>query len=408
MVKEVLIIGGGASGMVTAIIAARNGAKVAIIEQQSEYGKKILATGNGRCNYTNMDMKAEYFYSKNIDFVENFVNEYSTDAILDFFESIGISPRVRDGYVYPRSDQSLAIREALQAEMFRLGVEILWETKVMKIKCGKDSEDTFEIYTNKGNFIASKCILATGGNSGLSKKIEMKGYDLVKDTNHSLTSLSPALVGLKSNEVFFKRLSGIRTDANISICVDGANIKSESGELQLTDYGISGIPVFQISRIAGMALSENKQVSMKIDFVPHLSYEKFICQLESRKSIFIDAKMKNFINGLFKDKLALFLLEKANLTLSTQVCDITEEELERFASLCKNITVDITGINDYSKAQVTAGGVDLSEINDTFESKLHPNLYIIGEVLDVDGICGGYNLHFAWGSGIKAGLSCSQ
>lgn len=408
MIKEVLIIGGGASGMVAAIIAARNGAKVTILEQQNEYGKKILATGNGRCNYTNMDISPAYFYSENMSFVEEFISEFSTESVLEFFHTIGISPRVRDSYVYPWSDQSLAIREALQTEMFRQGVEMHCGVVVHKLIVPSKDSETYTLETSNGTFRCHKCIIATGGNSGLSPKMEKKGFDLVKDTNHSIGNLCPALVGLKTNATFFKRLSGVRTDARIKLMVDNQLCAEETGELQLTDYGISGIPVFQISRVAGMNLINEKSVKAVVDFVPHLSIEQYIELLVARIELFKGSKMKAFINGLFKDKLALFLLEQSDLTLSTQVCDITKEEIEQFAYTCKNLTIDIIALNDYSKAQVTAGGISLNEISSEFESQLHKNLYFIGEVLDVDGICGGYNLHFAWGSGIKAGFAVAN
>lgn len=428
--SEIVVIGGGAAGMCAAIVAARMGGEVTLLEQNTELGKKILATGNGRCNYTNMDMDREYFYSstsqiieprkisfddssiKDIvegtgeytcgpDFLEGFLEDFPTDRILKFFSDLGISPRERDGYVYPFNDQATAIREALAGELFRLGVKVVCGCSVDSISI---DESQYTINTKQGIYTTNKCILATGGNSGLSPKTEHRGYDLIANTKHHLVPMIPALTGLKCEERFFKRLSGVRSDATVSIYIDGKNLGSDTGEVQLTDYGISGIPVFQISRFAGLGLQQEKEVTATLDFVPHMNMEEFIEFLTHRKELFEGSKFKLFLNGLFKEKLGLFLMEESGFTLSTQVSDITKEELKNFGKICKNLTVKVIGINDYSKSQVTAGGVPLTEIADTFESKLHKGLYLVGEVLDVDGICGGYNLHFAWGSGIHAGL----
>lgn len=410
MINEVLIVGGGAAGMMAAIAAARNGAKVTILEQNNELGKKILATGNGRCNYTNTNIYKEAYYSSDMEFVEDVIKEYPTSTIIEFFESIGISPRYRGDYVYPWNDQALSIREALQGEIFRLGVEIKWETIVQTIEISqdKDSKHLYRIHTNNGVYTGNVCILATGGESGLSPKVVKKGFDLIPYTKHSVTNLSPALVGLKSSASYFKRLAGVRCDGAIRLYVDNKQVKSEVGEIQLADYGISGIPVFQVSRIAGMALQNNQSVKAVMDFIPQYSEDELYELLNKRKELFKERKMKSFMNGLFKEKLGLFLLEQCDLTVSTHVYDITNDKMRQFAHRCKNVDVDITGINDYNKAQVTAGGVTLQELKQTYESKLHKGLYFVGEVLDVDGICGGYNLHFAWASGLKAGGSCSN
>lgn len=407
MMNEVIVIGGGASGMVTAIIAARKGKKVTIIEQNNQMGKKILATGNGRCNYTNTDMGVQHYYSSEVDLLAPFLEEFPTKIVLDFFESIGIYPKNRGGYLYPFNDQAVAIREALQSEMYRLGVSLKWEEVVEEIDFIKDenSKSIIVIKTNKDLYHTNKCVLATGGNAGLGNKVLKGGFDLVENTKHVLTPLSPALCGLKSKDLNFKKLSGIRTDARVHILIDNNFVRSDIGELQLTDYGISGIPVFQISRIAGMALNEKRDIKVILDFIPNYSQEEFAEILIKRLSIFKGRKTKEYMNGLFKEKLASYLLEGSNLTKITHVCDITNEDITHFVKHCKNIMIKINGINDNNKAQVTAGGISLNEVNSNFESKLHKNLYFTGEVLDVDGICGGYNLHFAWASGIRVGMN---
>lgn len=411
MKNDVIVIGGGAAGMVAAICAARNGANVTIIEQNNMLGKKILATGNGRCNYTNKVLNTTHFFGEDIAKLSSFFTDYSPKKIIEFFETLGINPKYRGDYVYPQNDQAMSIALALQLELFSLNVKQNTEEEVYNIifnckpKNKDDHSSKIKIITNKDTYYTMNCILATGGNSGLPSKIKMKGYDLIKDTRHSLTPLSPALTGLQCKEPFFKRVSGVREEAKVSLYLDTIYQGHDLGEVQLTDYGISGIPVFQLSRIAGIGLKQNKTVSIVVDFAPQYSQEEYLKFLWNRKKHLQDKNFKSFLNGLFKEKLGLLLMEQSGFTLSTQVCDITKEELNRFAACIKMFKLTVVGINDYNKAQVTAGGVPLAEIDENFQSTLHKGLYLTGEVLDVDGICGGYNLHFAWASGMKVGNS---
>ncbi len=402
MSKRIVVVGGGASGMVAGIVAARNGANVMIIEQKPELGKKILATGNGRCNYTNLELSSECYYCNDNGFISHVIDNYPTQKILDFFESIGILPKDKDGYIYPFSEQASAIRNALEQELIHLGVKIITDTAVESIK-------NHEVKTWNKAYVCDAVILATGGASGLPKNTQYIGYDLLKDTKHKVTTLSPALVALKGAGKFYKKIAGIRTNAAVSALVDGVQIRTEIGELQLTDYGISGIPVFQISRIVTQALAKKKKdVIVKIDFMPQVSKSDLLDLLNKRRDTLHHRTMNELCNGLWKDKLIDFLLSTAGISGNEKALDVKYEYWVKFVNICKEFEVKILDSNPFAQSQVTAGGVPVTEVSENMESKFHNHLYLTGEVLDVDGICGGYNLHFAWATGIIAGEAASK
>ncbi|MFI3208041.1 MAG: aminoacetone oxidase family FAD-binding enzyme [Eubacteriales bacterium] len=410
MRKKILVIGGGASGMVAAIMAARQGADVTIIEQQSELGKKILATGNGRCNFTNLSIDVDDYYCEETEMLSGILETYTPDVIIDFFESIGVLARERNGYIYPTTDQASNIRDALVAELELLQVKIYLEMPVSKIICATNKNPLFQVdvETQIKKFSGEGLILATGGKSGLHKSIEYHGFSLIQDTKHTLTILSPALVALIGKGKFYKKLAGIRTDVCVTALVNQQPIRSEIGEIQLTDYGISGIPVFQISRILTQELSKQAQgkehnFSVEIDFMPDYSMQELMEYFLYRKDQFMERRMKQFLLGVLKDKLASFLLYTARIDENAFIKNISTLELEKLCRICKTFSVQIEGMKEFSQSQVTAGGVPMSEVTEYLESDFHKGLYFTGEILDVDGICGGYNLHFAWASAMLVG-----
>ena len=404
--KKVLVIGAGASGMVAAIVAARRGAHVTLLEQKNELGKKILATGNGRCNFTNTHLTKECYYSKNDTFIEQLLANYSTQRIVSFFNEIGILHRERNGYIYPFTDQATAIRQALSNEIKALGIEVHLETTVLSLHL----RNPYKVITNNRTFTCDSLIIATGGKSGLTKKDTKDGYALLSNTKHHVTTLSPALVALIGEGTFYKKIAGIRTDVAVTAVLNGKKIRTEEGELQLTDYGVSGIPIFQISRILTQALAENpkQQASVLLDFFPTMSETVLTQFLLERAEKFSQKTMDAFLLGLLKDKLSAFLLSVARIEGNTLVGNVTEKHMKMFVHICKGFEVRIQEAKGFAQSQVTAGGVSLEEISTQMESIFHPNLYFTGEVLDVDGICGGYNLHFAWATGMIAGTASTK
>lgn len=431
--KHIIIIGGGAAGMVAGILSARNGSKVTIIEQQSELGKKLLVTGNGRCNLTNLFLTKNCFYStsyhENSSYLcgedsfslDSLLETYSPQKIIDFFQSIGILTKDRNGYVYPLTDQASSIKKALISELESLHVTMLTNTlgtfkassensqiQVSLTKLEAKNEKPFnnkqtmtKINTSEKEqiLVGDALIISTGGKSGITNKNAQDGYFVLKNMKHRLTNLSPALVPIIGQGDYFKKLSGIRTEVNMKLWINHELVKTEGGELQLTDYGISGIPVFQISRIITQEL-KNKQVpiTVELDFMPRYNTNQLLILFNQRRALFGEKNMEQFMNGLFHDKLGSFLLKYAGISEKIKVKTISEKEYNHLLKLSKSFPVDVKGSKDFLQSQVTAGGIPLTEVKETLESKYHKNVYFTGEILDVDGICGGYNLHFAWAS----------
>jgi len=461
--KDIAIIGGGASGLMAAIIAARNGAKVVILEHMDIVGKKILATGNGKCNYTNINWQPEFFISDNMEFSWEVVNRLPVEETLLFFERLGVYPKNKGGYIYPNSNQASSVREVLLSEVNRLKIEIMTLTEVskieqnngeinsvfnitynyikpkesknikgnknLKLKNIKSNENTILNYkeidskinnaSNKKyilednfdkefNIQAKKVIIATGGKSAMHTGSDGSGYKLAKDLGHSIIKTVPALVQLRGSEQFFKQLSGVRIDAEVNLYINKKQIASDRGELQFTDYGISGIPVFQISRYASKAISKGDGVCVYIDFMPKYSSAELFEILDNRKNYNNHKTLKEFFIGMFPDKFISVLLNKCSLLSEQKVYEINAKTLRLLTKELKEFKINIVETNSFKNAQVTAGGVNTKEVNiKTLESNVVKNVYFCGEILDVDAICGGYNLQWAWSSGYVAGLSAA-
>ena len=404
--KNVIIVGGGASGLVAAISAAREGAKVTILEQKDRVGKKILSTGNGRCNLTNEYMQPECFRGDDTSIVTDVLNQFGYQETVDFFEELGVILKNRQGYIYPISDQASTILDVLRLELDKLQVSVCLEHKVTAIK---KSKKDFIVCTDKGNYQGESLILATGGKAASVLGSDGSGYTLAKAFCHRLSPVVPALVQLKGKGAFFKQVAGVRTQAKVSLYIDDVMAGSDTGELQLTNYGISGIPVFQISRCAAKGLYEKKNVTVEIDFIPTMSEEVF-CGFVNKRLIAHGYKnAEEFFIGMFPKKIIGMLLKEANISFTTVMNLVPKEQLKTVLDLCKHFTVHIEGTNDFEQAQICAGGVKTTEINpQTMESLYEPNLYLVGELLDIDGICGGYNLQWAWATGFIAGKHAAK
>lgn len=413
MKRQGIIIGGGAAGLMAAITAAEYGAEMTILEHMPRVGKKILSTGNGKCNMTNLHMTADCYRSGTPGVPIQVIGQFSVEETLKFFRRLGILTTDRNGYVYPASGQAQTVLDALREKADSLGICTICDAKADTIE--KQKHGGFLVRSGNETYKGDFVILAAGSMAAKTTGSDGSGYELAKMLGHKVKKPLPALVQLKCRGDFFKAIAGVRCDVRVGIYTAGKYgdrstlLAEDFGELQLTDYGISGIPVFQVSRYAAEALDQKKPVIAVIDFMPEMSEEELFTVLKEQRTYLFDRKAGDFLNGLFNKKLAGFFLKMAKLKPEMNVGAISNQKLGELADVIKDMPFEVIGTNSYDKAQICMGGVVLNEIDtNTMESKLVPGLYFAGEILDVDGICGGYNLQWAWSSGHLAGRSAAE
>ena len=399
--RYVAVIGGGAAGMMAAITSAREGARVTILEHKERIGKKILSTGNGRCNFTNTYQTPACYRSDNRDFAWNIIQKFNVEKTISFFKELGIYPKDRNGYLYPYSDQAAAILEVLQIEVAKLDICVMTEINVLDIQPVKRG---IRITTDKKTITADSVILACGSKAAPVTGSDGSGYQLAKLFGHRIVPVLPALVQLRCAEKFYKSISGVRVQGTVEIYADDIFLASDTGEIQLTNYGISGIPVFQVSRYAAKALYKKQSVTAVLNFMPDMNKEEFLLFLQERITLCPYKTLDEFFTGVFPKKLCELWIRLSRLPKEMRVSDWSGEQLEKLVLLIQHLRTHITETNSFEQAQICCGGVDTTEINpDTLESNYVPGIYFAGELLDVDGICGGYNLQWAWSSGFVAG-----
>ena len=402
---DVIVIGAGASGMMAAITAARRGKSVAILERMNKPGKKILATGNGKCNFTNNYMATSCFHG-NIQLIQSVLDRFSKEDTLSFFHEIGIWPKEKNGYYYPNSGQAVSVVEAFNHELNRLHVPVYLEQEVLDLFPDKYG---FRIKTVQTSYTCRNVIVASGLLAASKLGSDGSMFSVIKELGHRFVPVLPALCGFYAKGIQFSKVAGVRCDANLILKIDGDTAATEHGELQLTDYGISGIPVFQISSPAVRALYEKKTVAVATDFLPEISSEmlctEFALRMERSKT---EEKADRLLSGLLNQKLIPVLLKYAGIHPNEMLENITSERMERLSAGIHDCQVTLEKVRDFEFAQVCTGGIRTEEIDEkTLESRLLSGLYFAGEILDVDGICGGYNLQWAWSSGFVAGCSVS-
>ncbi|AAK81513.1 hypothetical protein BJV85_000309 [Clostridium acetobutylicum] len=401
---KVIVIGGGASGIMAAISAKDLGYEVSILERNDRIGKKILTTGNGRCNITNENIITKRYHSNNPNFFEHVINEFTAENTISFFEMLGLPLiSLEGGKMYPLSLQASSVLDILRIALDERDIEVITNSKITKIIRNKSS---FKIISSDGaEYFADKVILAAGGMSAPKTGSDGLGMTLAASLGHRLIKTVPALVQLKLDFKSLRALSGIKFDGNIKILVDGEEKRCEFGEILFTDYGISGPPILQLSRIASYAVEEKKEVKIEVDMLPHYSRDSLKAFLENHWGTFSYRSVYDSFIGIINKKMIPILLKQCGIIDIHKYCfDLTWEEKENIFNYLKCWSFKVCGTNSYSNSQVTAGGVDTVEVNNiTLESKLVPGLYFCGEVLDVDGDCGGFNLQWAWSSGYIAG-----
>jgi len=402
------IIGGGAAGLIAAIHAAyncENKFKILILERMDRIGKKILATGNGRCNFTNINTDIKNYHGVNPSFVKYAIEKFSVDYTLNFFNNIGVFPKEeKDGKIYPYSDQASSILDALRNEVQRLNIEVKTNFEVKKIIPNKKG---FKIISRSNEIIYSKKVIVTaGGCASPNLGSNGTGYNILKDVGHNITKISPALVQLKTSQKLVKGLQGIKFIGLASCFVDNAFFSQEYGEILFTDYGLSGPPIFQLSCISAV----NKNVRIDIDFMPQYSMKDIFDILINRKEMLKHLTAEHFFTGLLNKKIGYVISKKAGIEkLSFPISNISKDIIWKMVYIIKSLQFDITENNGWNNAQVTAGGVFTNEIDSkTMQSKIVNGLYIAGEIVDIFGDCGGFNLQWAWSSGALAGFSAAE
>ena len=403
--ETVVIIGGGASGIVSAINAKNDKNRVIVLERNSSCLKKLLMTGNGKCNYYNDIQTLDKYYSKNMDIISNFINDWNMKLVIDFFDRLGIIYKKKNGYYYPFSNQATTIKDVLLHEATRIGVIIKNDCLVKDINCVNNG---FNVLYNDDCIFCNKLIIATGSKAYPKTGSDGMGYSFLKNMGHSIIEPLPALVPLISDFKYTKEWAGIRSDVTLSLYENDSFIKEESGEVQLTDYGISGICTFNLSQIISRGLFENKNEIIKINFIPFVDGDVF-SWLDNYCNLYKDKNIHETLECFLNSKLVSVILKSCNISFDSMYCSMSNDLKNKLCEYLSSFPLKISGTKSFDFSQVCNGGVDLGEINpNTFESKKVNNLYITGELLDLNGLCGGYNLTIAWLSGILAGRSAGD
>ncbi len=470
MVKNIIVIGAGTAGLTAAVSAARSGANVTVLEAQERPGRKLLVTGNARCNLSNTaENLFEQYRGTGAALASRLLREFDAQATLDFFHGLGLLTQVKNGYIYPYTAQSSSVLEVLLAELRRWKVKLKFSQDITEIldlglsesleHVDKDKNNRsahqrgqttidmehcqrsmarFAVVTPTWTYHADAVILACGSKAAPSTGASEKGYLLAQKLGHSIQKPCPALVPLTSNAPFLNRVAGVRCRAGVTLlrhsapgdsivknCSAAGNagkggnisrqenvllyeeIARDTGELQWTNYGVSGIVIFQLSRYMTFEINQKTKYALRIDFFPDYSDRELAELLTRRAEELAKEPVSVLLRGLLNEKLISVVLDQSMNPAGNNE-DLKQEDIIHISRTMKAFYLPVTGTKSFDQAQICTGGVDCREITDNLESRLHSGLYFAGEMLDVDGPCGGYNLQWAWASGFLAGASASR
>lgn len=405
MSNQIGIVGGGAAGMMAAITAARAGARVTLFEHGQRIGKKILSTGNGKCNFTNLSLSKDDYYGNHPSFVASAFQYFDQYAAISFFEEAGmICTSMRDGYCYPFSGQASTVLNVMRMLLDSLGVIVHTECEITRMEKSKDNGEFFVFTADKKKYRFTKLILACGGKAAPSTGSDGSGYAFAKAFGHKVYKPLPALTYLTSRDKALIQVAGVRCRASISLISDKKVLQVEEGELQLNKNNLSGIPVFQLSHRGIQAIEKGCKVSLSVDLLKDFDKDETIALLQRLQKCYPQQTVEEAFTGLLNKKLVSMLLGRCQISHTLLIKKLTQAQMEQFTYLVHHVVFEIDGHGDFASAQVTMGGVDTSQISPYMMSELVDGLYMIGELLDVDGRCGGYNLQWAWTSGYIAGM----
>lgn len=402
MKKQIAVVGAGASGLVATIFAkSSERVEVKLFEKNSKVGKKLLATGNGKCNISNRELKLENFHSENMEFLKRVIAKFSTKDLVNLFRDLGVElVEKAKGRLYPMSEQALTIVEVLEYRALELGVEIELNQEVLDIFKVKDK---FHLKFSDRVEVFDRVLIATGGLAMPKLGASESGYRFAKSLSHRVLEPFSSLVKLKSNQNYLKKLSGVKILTTVTLYIDREPKINSFGDTLFREYGLSGSAILDISRVASIALREKREVLVEIDLLPDIERDKLITLLRDRAKYSRDLTL--YLMGFLNKKLAKVIIERVDLAKSIESSNqLSRKDFRKLAFIIKSFKVPITGVRGFEDCETTAGGVDTAKIDvQTFESKLCKGVFFAGEVLDVDGDCGGFNLHFAFASGSIAG-----
>lgn len=402
MIYDIAVIGGGAAGLFAAITAKRKNSNlnIVVIEALDRVGKKLITTGNGQCNITNKNLLPEFFHSETPNAINNTLQKFTLTNTLQSFSSMGVEIVFEEnGRGYPASYQAGSVVDALRFTAEEIGVEIITGVKINSFK----KKENYILYSEKDSFESKKVIFACGLFSG-GNKLGSTGdtYRLFKELGYETVKVTPSLVQIKTETNIVKQLKGIKVDALATLRINNNPVKSYFGEVLFTDYGLSGPAILAISRESAR---KGGSVDISLDLMENVDDSLLKERLNERKIILKNRSSGEFLTGMINKRLGQVLLKLSGVSLNGLVGEITDQEITQLVSHIKKFSFSVTGNTGFNNSQVTAGGISLNEVKETFESKKHSGLYLIGEMLDVDGDCGGYNLQWAWSSAAIAANS---
>ena len=384
--------------MTAALAAAKPGNEVLLFERQARVGRKLLATGNGRCNLTNLNTSVSGYHGDDPEFCHAALSAFCVEKTLQWFRDLGLYTVAEEsGRVYPYSDQANSVVDVLRFGLQKENIKLLTGFEVTRVR--KDAEG-FLVESKDEKYRCDRLIIACGGLAGTKLGGSMSGYQLLRSFGHRVTKLRPALVQVKSSWGGCVSLKGVRTNCHAAIYHDDSLHSESTGELQFTEYGLSGPVMFEISRDV---CQKSGKWACKLDFLPQIFYEELFAELQRR--IQRDLPAEELLTGILHNRLGRVLIKAAGVSGQMPVSDLADRQIREICDKIKEFEVPLTETLGMDSAQVTAGGIVTADFNpETMESRLVPGLYACGEVLDIDGDCGGYNLQWAWSSGMMAGL----
>ncbi len=406
--RKIIVAGAGAAGMCAAIAAAREGAEVTILEKNDSSGKKLSMTGNGRCNLSNLNLSEEGYNESARGRLKKLLNVFGVRETIEFFYSLGLVLSDESGYLYPATGQASSVVSLLNRECERLSVNVVYGEQVKAVIPKDNSNISFVVKTNKNIYECDRVIIATGSLSGpVTCKATGDGYYICEKLGMTKRDTFPALSPLLSYDETLPSESGVRSIAKVSFLIGDGVFSSEYGEVQITKNGISGIPVLQASGQVAFHLSKNRPVTASIDFFPGYKEDEFDELMEKMITLPGERTLNDLLSGFCNSNINNMVLKRMKLSPKMKLKNVGKSMLKCVLLKYRDLRIDIKEVADYKKSQVTKGGISMGDLDDNLQCKTTPGVFVVGEICDVDGRCGGYNLQWAWTSGYIAGEAAS-